>query len=67
MVFCFPCKVFRRNFDDEDSTSKAPLTEPKSQVEAPRTSPRVAIIIYSMYGHIAQSTSTTFSTSLFLY
>ena len=63
MVFCFPCKRLFKHFDDEASTSKTPLTKTRTPpaTSAPNNEkvkairPNIAIIIYSMYGHIAKS------------
>ncbi|GJE84835.1 flavoprotein WrbA [Phanerochaete sordida] len=64
MVFCFPCKRLFKHFDDEaDASARTSLT--KTQTPPPKTSPKtekaaaprrpnIAIIIYSMYGHIAK-------------
>ncbi|KIP05801.1 hypothetical protein PHLGIDRAFT_14295 [Phlebiopsis gigantea 11061_1 CR5-6] len=70
MVFCFPCRSLRGIADDDDkpSTSKAP-SKPQAPARASaaasaatlhektqdlKTGPKIAIIIYSMYGHITQ-------------
>ncbi|KAJ3540833.1 hypothetical protein NM688_g6170 [Phlebia brevispora] len=69
MVFCFPCKRSRKNFDDHDDVSASSSTLMNKSKDDRRSSrippptvtavekssahPRIAIIIYSMYGHIA--------------
>lgn len=69
MCSCFSSKKQKANFIDEEPskiTASAPTTsqhEPTSQTPSTTESsekkmapPKVAIIIYSMYGHIASST-----------
>ncbi|KAI0699798.1 flavoprotein WrbA [Cytidiella melzeri] len=68
MVFCFPCKSLGKNFKEDNEPRAKPqsATNGKTETarpaeaasattkaeETPKAAPRVAIIIYSMYGHI---------------
>lgn len=66
---CFPSKWLKKNFSDEDkptaSGSKSTKTAEKSTAngttvsskERPKTL-KTAIVIYTMYGHIASRKST---------
>ena len=80
MVFCFPCKNTSRYFsDDTPSTSKpsktmsaeqevspAPASAATTTEEKSKGGPKIAIIIYTMYGHIAKSMFTHSPIELFL-
>ncbi|PFH49437.1 benzoquinone reductase [Amanita thiersii Skay4041] len=53
---CFPTKSQKNNFNDNSGQKQAEKKETTTPAapEVPMSSPRVAIIIYSMYGHIAK-------------
>jgi len=59
---CFPSKKQKNNFTDEEkpaAKAKSPAAKPTSTaapaaVAAPKSSPKVAIVFYSMYGHITK-------------
>ena len=62
---CFPGKRLKNIFSDDDK-KPASTKKPSSSTPAPATtpapastmsSPKVAIVIYSMYGHIAKRMS----------
>ena len=73
---CFPSKKQKANFEDDDKkpasktksasspippTNSQPLTSTSSPTQTTKMAPKVAIVIYSMYGHIAKRTSLPFS------
>ena len=71
---CFPTKKTKAAFDDDkpkaSSSSKdikkAPApTATTTTPAAAMPSPKIAIIIYSMYGHIAKRTSARHEHSLY--
>ncbi|KAI5117841.1 hypothetical protein M0805_008113 [Coniferiporia weirii] len=67
---CFPSKKTKNNFEEkpqptktqpvqpaqsaQPTTQPAPATSTNTTTESPKMAPKVAIIIYSMYGHIAK-------------
>ena len=56
---CFPGKRLKNIFSDDDK-KPASTKKPSSSTPAPAptmSSPKVAIVIYSMYGHIAKRMS----------
>ena len=69
MVFCFPCKSLGKNFKEDNEPPKSkpesngkkeeskaePAAAPATSADAAeaKEGPKIAIIIYSMYGHIA--------------
>ena len=60
---CFPGKRLKNIFSDDDkkpASTKKPSSSPPAPATTPApastmSSPKVAIVIYSMYGHIAKS------------
>ena len=64
---CFSSKKTRATFDDDKPKASSSSSQDKKQAPAPTAtttppaaaamSPKIAIVIYSMYGHIAKRTS----------
>jgi len=54
---CFPSKKTKAAFDDDKPSKAAPPKDTKQPTSTPAPtamSPKIAIIIYSMYGHVAK-------------
>lgn len=59
---CFPSKKTKAAFDDDKPSARPSSKDikqaPTTPTPAAMSSPKIAIIIYTLYGHIAKRTSS---------
>ena len=73
---CFSSKKTRATFDDDKPKASSSSSQDKKQALAPTAttttpaaaamSPKIAIVIYSMYGHIAKGKRACYTTRVLL-